>query len=446
MHNEPEQPEPGDKPNATEGLTQTVRLPDAAVAETEPAERELAAGEELGPVRLIQPIGRGGMGTVWLGHHRLLGKQVAIKFLLPEHRGDAFLKEARAASALRHPNLVQVYHADIRQGRPYLVMEYIAGPSLRQLLRGLLKLDIPALLLILQDVADAVDELHRQGLIHRDIKPANVLLDPRGAAMVADFGLALRRPHAVGAAPAPFAGTPAYMAPECFTGEASARSDVYALGILCHELLTGRPPHDGDWQKPQQRPLPTQLLEAMGLGQPVIDVIERATHPRALFRYKSASDLLRAMVEASGQSHPKDIAAPARQARVAAMIDQARDPMASSATTWRRAADADDSDDFRQTIERLSIQKREQRRRLSDVDLPPIPALMPPSPASGQPAGPGMICLQCGHDISFQMEFDRCPRCNYPVVESIRPAAVAPQARPIKKIIGGWLARFWHRG
>lgn len=410
-------------------VTQTVRLPADAPLPPGPTPLNFEPGQRLGPVTLVREIGRGGMGAVWLGQHQLLGRPVAVKFLLSNESHDAFLKEARAASALRHANLVQVHHADIHLGRPYLVMEHIAGPSLRQLLSDLRSLDVPALLLVLQDVADGVDALHAQGMIHRDLKPANILLDRRGTAMVADFGLALRRPQGAGAGPAPFAGTPSYMAPECFAGEVSTRSDMYALGIVAFELLTGHLPFGGNWQALHENGLPASVLSARGLDA-AAEVIGRAVHSRPRFRYKTGADLVRALAEASGQPQPSKIAAPTRQARLAALLDQARDPMAVASGAFRPPQDGSSSGDFRQTIERLSMQKREQRERLA-----------PPAIASSQSGRevvesqfPGMPCAYCGHDMSGLTEFDRCPDCGSPVVESIRPAAVAPWAWPGRRL------------
>src|SRR5262249_35823688 len=160
-------------------------------------------------------------------------REVAVKFLLNAVDADdpgfqAFLVGARAAAAVRHLGLTAIHHADVVEDIPYLVMEYVAGPSAAELLaaHGALPL-APALALMLQ-VTDAVAELHEHGIVHRDIKPSNVLIDSNGRAYVTDFGLTCLRRDG----DSRVAGTPAYMAPEMFHGQVSPRSDVFALGVM----------------------------------------------------------------------------------------------------------------------------------------------------------------------------------------------------------------------
>jgi len=202
--------------------------------------------------RLDEQIAAGGVGQVWRATDLLLERPVAVKVLRPEYADhpdtlERFRKEARHAGALSHPRVAQVYdfgHAG-PSGSPYLVMEFVDGPSLADLL-----LDSPAdpvfALDVVAQAADGLSAAHRAGLVHRDVKPGNILIGPEGRVKVTDFGIA----HAVGQAPitdpALVMGTSQYLAPERITGgPGTPASDLYSLGIVLHECLTGMPPYDG---------------------------------------------------------------------------------------------------------------------------------------------------------------------------------------------------------
>ncbi|MCH9035578.1 MAG: serine/threonine protein kinase, partial [Planctomycetes bacterium] len=238
----------------------TITLTGSATGDTPVG--EVTIPRELGPVRLLREIGRGGMGVVYLGRHQMLDRDVAVKFLLnavagPDDPGFArFLEGARAAARLEHPGLTTIHHADMVDGIPYLVMQYIDGPTLSDVLKQTGPLSLSALFAVLDAVSEAIGELHDRGIIHRDIKPSNVLLSHDGRVVVTDFGLAVARPMGQrGPSSAGLAGTPAYMAPEMFTGEVSLRSDVYALGIMTFELLTGELPFTGTLEEVRQKHL-----------------------------------------------------------------------------------------------------------------------------------------------------------------------------------------------
>ncbi|MEI7658226.1 MAG: serine/threonine-protein kinase [Phycisphaerae bacterium] len=261
----------------------------------------------LGSVELVREIGRGGMGVVWLGRDELLGRDVAVKFMLGAAAGDddphfaTFLEGARAAAALRTPGITAVHHADVVAGSPYIVMEYVDGPSLARVIRVSKSLSVAAAWHVMRVLAGTVGELHDAGIVHRDIKPSNVMLDLDGRLFLTDFGVAiLRRDDGGDVGRARLAGTPAYMAPEAFEARASARVDVYALGITLYEMLVGEPPFAADTLEGLRRlhetaEVPAERLTARGVGSAIVDIVDRALRKDPKFRFKSARHLLEAM-------------------------------------------------------------------------------------------------------------------------------------------------------
>jgi serine/threonine protein kinase len=202
-------------------------------------------------------LGRGGMGIVYKARDQRLGRLVALKMLLagayagPEEQGR-FLREAEALAGLRHANIVQVHGAGDHDGRPYFTMEYVEGGSLAQRISGTPQPARQAAAL-LATLAEAVQVAHQGGIVHRDLKPANILLTALGTPKIADFGLAR---HFDGGLAQPALtlsgarmGTPSYMAPEQAIGKAHTigpAADIYALGAVLYEMLTGRPPFRGE--------------------------------------------------------------------------------------------------------------------------------------------------------------------------------------------------------
>ena len=203
--------------------------------------------------RIEERIGRGGMGLVYRAEHLSLGRRAAIKIIVPELAEDSgfrerFKREARIAAGFQHPNIVTVYDAGEEDGRLYLAMQLIEGSDLSALLRVEGRLDPDRAIDVCRQVAEALDAAHGQGLIHRDVKPANVLIEG-GTAFLTDFGLTKRIEGArTGATKAgDVVGTIQYVAPEQIEGgPVDARTDVYALGCLVYQCLSGELPFGGD--------------------------------------------------------------------------------------------------------------------------------------------------------------------------------------------------------
>lgn len=213
-----------------------------------------AVTASIGKFQLLDEIGRGGMGVVYKARQIDLQRLVAVKMILSSHLAGAeevrrFQTEARAAACVRHRNIVGIHEIGEQDGRHYFVMDFVEGESLAtRLKRGTLVPDEAARLLI--SIAQAVDHLHSQGVIHRDIKPSNILLDEQGEPFVTDFGLAkIFEADGGQTRSGAIVGTPSYMSPEQAAGrnsEISPRSDVYSLGAMLYEMLTGRPPFRED--------------------------------------------------------------------------------------------------------------------------------------------------------------------------------------------------------
>ena len=207
-----------------------------------------------GRYRIEERIARGGMATVYTAVDTRLDRQVAVKVM---HEGlgadqdfaDRFVREARASARLNHPGVVAVFDQGEDEGTVYLVMEYVAGATLRDVIRKEAPLTPARALAVMEQVLQALGAAHQAGLVHRDVKPENVLIAPTGQIKVADFGLAraVTSTTAVTATAGVLIGTISYVAPELVLHQGTdARSDVYACGVLLFELLTGRKPHEAE--------------------------------------------------------------------------------------------------------------------------------------------------------------------------------------------------------
>ncbi|MGE0379058.1 MAG: serine/threonine-protein kinase, partial [Planctomycetaceae bacterium] len=232
-------------PSATPG--RIVPLDGTAAAES-------SGLREFGRYELLEEVGRGGMGVVYRARQKALGATVALKLVRWSQFASAdeirrFYAEARAAAGLRHPNIVSVHDVGEYLGQHYLTMDFVESGSLAERLQsGPLEPREAAELLL--TIARAVGYLHQHKIVHRDLKPSNILLDEQGAPYVTDFGLAkVFEGDSAETASGTIIGTPSYMAPEQAAGksaEVSPQSDVYSLGTILYEMLTGRPPFAED--------------------------------------------------------------------------------------------------------------------------------------------------------------------------------------------------------
>src|SRR3954447_3616975 len=258
-----------------------------------------------GRYELHRRLARGGMADVFLARDQLLDRPVAVKVLFPEYAADPnfverFRREAQSAANLNHPNIVSVYDWGQEQGTYFIVMEYVEGRSLADIIRTEGPLHPQRAAEVASDVAAALGFAHRNGVVHRDVKPGNVLISPTGQVKGADFGIA----RALGADPesnltqaGSVMGTATYFAPEQAQGlPLDPRSDLYSLGVVLYEMVTGRPPFGGEspvaiaYKHVQEQPAPpTQVNANVPADLEAIILKLLAKNPAA--RYASADDL-----------------------------------------------------------------------------------------------------------------------------------------------------------
>ncbi|HXK12298.1 MAG TPA: protein kinase [Vicinamibacteria bacterium] len=273
----------------------------------------LQPGASLGPFRIIEPLGRGGMASVAKAYEAALDRYVALKVLPAEFMHDPsfaerFKREAKVIASLEHPNIVPIYAFGIDEGIPWMAMRLVAGGTVSSALKER-RIGRAEAVRILHGVALALDYAHSRGVVHRDVKPQNVLLDAAGPVYLADFGIAkIVEGSTVMTATGMVTGTPEYMAPEQAQGRAvDARADIYSLGVLAYRMLTGRLPFEADTplavaMKHVMDPLPLPTPDEV--PEPVTRALLKCLDKKPEARWPSASDFVTALEQGLEESGP----------------------------------------------------------------------------------------------------------------------------------------------
>jgi serine/threonine protein kinase len=292
-------------------------------------------GTELGGYRILEQVGRGGTSVVYRAEHVRLGRLAALKLLSPgigeADFSDRFLRESRLAASLDHPSIVPVYDAGEEDGLLYIAMAFVDGTDLKTLIGEEGRLPLRRALGIVGQVASALDVAHARGLVHRDVKPANILVGPEDRAFLSDFGAVKELASAGMTRTGTFVGTLEYCAPEQVEGgEVDARTDVYALGCVLYEAVTGKPP----FHRPSEvavlnahlhAPPPQVSKEAPDVPAALDAVISRALAKSPLDRYATPGDFVSAAKSAVAEHHvrPRRLAASVALLLMAALVGAA---------------------------------------------------------------------------------------------------------------------------
>lgn len=256
-----------------------------------------------GRYKIIQQIGRGGMADVYLARDLILdGEEVAVKVLRTNYQTDPiavarFQREAKAMAELDHPNIVRITDIGEEEGQQYLAMEYVAGLDLKRYIKENAPLSNEEAVRLMGQILLAMRLAHTRGIIHRDLKPQNVLLTPDGTAKVSDFGIAVAFAETSLTQTNSMLGSVHYLSPEQARGsKATVQSDIYAMGIIFYEMLTGHIPYDGDSAvtialQHFQKPLPSIREENKNVPQALENVVIKATAKKLTDRYKSVAEM-----------------------------------------------------------------------------------------------------------------------------------------------------------
>lgn len=249
--------------------------------------------------RIIDTLGEGGMANVYLAEDIILQRKVAVKILRLDLQNKPqtqarFQREALATSELSHPNIVSVLDVGTDHGLPYMVMEYVDGPDLKEYIRKNSPLDLREVIRIMDQILSAVALAHKHNVIHRDLKPQNILMDKRGNIKIADFGIAVALNQSSITQTNSVMGSVHYMSPEQTRGGlVTKQSDIYSLGIILYELITGKVPFNGDTPvsialKHAQEPIPSIRKKDKSVPQALENVVLKATAKDPRDRYASA--------------------------------------------------------------------------------------------------------------------------------------------------------------
>ncbi len=345
-------------------------------------------GQMLGQYKVIAQMGTGGMATVYKAYQERLDRFVAIKMLHEAFQEDKnflarFQREARIVARLEHPHIVPVYDYDQFNGRPYLVMKYIEGKTLKAELDEMPP-TLDEILRILPPIADALDYAHRQGVLHRDIKPSNIILDANGVPFLTDFGLA--KMAQLGESTLSndmLLGTPNYISPEQAMGsrDLDSRTDLYSLGVVLYELLVGRVPFSADTpfavihdQIYRELPKPSSINP--DIKPPVDAVLVKALAKAPADRYATATEMVNAFRQAVAQSDLKT-------------LDPDRSVAASESLASYREQQNQMPPPAQSNVSAAPPPPQPAQSAPSRVEPPRMPGLPPMSPPGGFPRPPG---------------------------------------------------------
>ncbi|MBI4010906.1 MAG: serine/threonine protein kinase, partial [Candidatus Rokubacteria bacterium] len=257
--------------------------------------------ERIGKYRVVEPIGRGGMGSVYKAHDPVLDRMVAVKVMtegaeVGTEARERFLREAQSAARLNHPNIITVYELGEDRGQVFIVMELLEGEPLSRLIARVPPPSLRQKLAIMVQICEGLGFAHRRGVIHRDVKPANIFILQNGQVKILDFGIA-RLSSSELTRTGLLMGTPNYMSPEQARGRRTdARSDIFSTGVVFYELLSGRKPFLGeDYFETMEKvrsedPRPLAELVA-GLPLPLVRAVERSLAKDPAVRYQTLEDL-----------------------------------------------------------------------------------------------------------------------------------------------------------
>lgn len=357
----------------------------------------LAPGSTFGPYKILEPLGRGGMASVFKAYEPGLDRYVALKVLpaqsvQDEASAERFRREAKVIARLEHPNITPIHNFGIDDASqiPWMAMRLISGGTLSS--RLTMRLTPQRAVAILRGVGDALDYAHGKGVMHRDVKPANILLDEAGRVYLADFGIARLVEGATALTAAGLiSGTPAYMAPEQATGLAlDHRVDIYALGVVAYEVLAGKVPFAADnpidvLMKHVQSPVPV-IAE---LPVAVMEVLQKALAKKPQDRWESAGALVTALESAIAQmpvvgaspTEPGMAAIPMTAAGMGTAPPATRPPAAPTATGPQPPPPPAEADSWP-----ARRQPEPPTRRAEGPAVPP-PRKVPPAPREGWGAG-----------------------------------------------------------
>ncbi len=315
-------------------------------------------GKTLGPYRIVEQIGLGGMATVYKAYQPSMDRYVALKVLSTHLTQDPtfvkrFLQEAKVIAKLEHVHILPVHDHGQEDGYLYLVMRFIQAGTLKDRLRGG-PLSLGEVHRIVTQVGSALEYAHQEGVVHRDIKPSNVLIDPQGDCYLTDFGIAKMVEGTLGLTGSGIIGTPHYMAPEQSQSlKVDHRADIYAMGVVVYEMVTGRVPFDAETpfavvMKHVTEPLPLPRNIRPDLPEAVERVILRALAKDPADRYQSMRDLVTALDQAvsGAPAAMRTAVTPPRATQRSTLVEEAEaeptavvpGPATAAAPAWRRWA------------------------------------------------------------------------------------------------------------